>query len=991
MSVVHLVVRTPWSFYRGASSLEDLCAAAARRGISTLGIVDRQGLYGAVDAWRACRRAGIRPLIGAELRGDDGRIWAIARNRDGYGSLCGAITALNLKRSTSLVPLLAERSSGLFLLGDDVGFLRRLSRDVPRQRLRRAIPPACGITPGRDAGFPAVAVTDVHYASPTDRRRHRLLRAASQRTTADAVPPGELASSFAHLADETTVRRWFSPAAVDSAAELAADCSFDLERDLGFGRSRFPRAPATGAAPPHERLRRRCEAGLRRLLGRETERHGRQLRRELRVIGELGFAGYFLVVAELAAFARARGIACAGRGSAAGSVVAWSLGLSHVDPVENGLLFERFLNRARTDPPDVDLDVDWRHRAELVDHLRTRYGSARVAAAGTHVRFGARGAVREMGKVLGVCGGALDRLVRAMPPFERDIDTGAVARWARMQAVQLRDEPWGEVLAAARAVRDFPRHAGLHPGGVVVGPHPIEGIVPLFRTAGGAVATQWDMDGLAAAGLVKIDLLANRSLGVVADLTEQLGRDAVEVLNGVGADARTLGLLRQGDTVGCFHAESPAMRALLRRMDCRSFADLVLAGAAVRPGVAGSGMLAELLHRRRGAGQPQHPVVSSVLGETLGVIVFQEDLLRVATQICGLDLDEADALLRAVTRPAARRRLPNFREPFVVGAVGRGLPLAEAEGLWAQVASFAGYAFGKAHSASVARIGLQAVSLKAHHPARFMAAVLNNGGGFYHPAVYVGECRRMGLAVHPPCVNRGAVAYRATGDGVRVGLMQVRSLREPSARAIVADRTARGPYSSLGDLLGRVPLRRGEVDALIRCGAADDCGGGRSRHELLWEHLRGSAGRQLSLIDAERSGPRSSQGPEILLMELETLGMGVSGHPIELFGPWLSPGRIPAAELGAHVGADVVLAGWPVNAKPIRTASGRPMELLSFEDETALFDAAVFPAAYERAARVLATRGPCEVRGRVTDDDGHVSLVVRSVSPVSLPRSGHAV
>jgi len=248
----------------------------------------------------------------------------------------------------------------------------------------------------------------------------------------------------------------------------------------------------------------------------------------------------------------------------------------------------------------------------------------------------------------------------------------------------------------------------------------------------------------------------------------------------------------------------------------------------------------------------------------------------------------------------------------------------------------------------------------------------------------------MGLVVSPPCVNRGRVAHRGEDGEVRLGLVLVRGLRESTARAIVADRSRRGRFGSLGELQARVTLRRGETEALIRCGAVDDCSGGRSRSELLWEALRRRAGASPPAAGPGRSAGRPG-GPETLLMELETLGVGVCGHPIELFGPWLPAERIPGSELPGHVGDDVVLAGWPVTARPLRTAGGQSMELVCFEDETALFDAAVFPAAYRRGARVLAARGPCEVHGRVTDDGGHVSLVVRHLRPVSLPRSGHAV
>ncbi len=952
MTRAHLAVHTPWSLLRGVSSVPEICAAARRDGIETLGLVDHMSLAGAVHAWRACRAAGIQLLLGATLVGPDGRCAVLARTRDGYTSLCRAVTACCTEEDVRLAAVLARRSMGLAVLAADRGTEETLASVLPRHRLRRARHP------------------DVYAATTGAARHHRVLRAIAGRAALSAVPPN---------ATEVLTA---APGSDPETRELVRACSFDLERDLGCGRARMPRVPGDGL--PLARLERCCRAGLDRLLGTVPAPYDTRLRRELGVIGELGFASYFLVLGEVAAFCRRAGIAHCGRGSAAGSLVAWSLGLSQVDPLRHHLLFERFLDRERADWPDVDLDVDWRRRDTVIRALQQRHGVERVARVGTHVRFGPRGAVREVGKVLGLDPDELSRVSRALPP-DRLLDAEAVAEAARLHGLDLHAEPWRTVFDHARALQSLPHHLGVHPTGVVVDAGPLADRVPLFRSASGEVATQWDKDALAVAGLVKIDLPGNRSLGVIYDAQVAAGAHPPTEPD---TDDATRALLRRGDTVGCFYVESPAMRSLLRRMRCESFDDLVAASSIVRPGVARSGMLDEYLRRRDGQEDWTTPdLVNEVLAETHGLLVYQEDIVRLAHRVCGLPLSDADRLRRALTRPAERSSLPSWRRAFLAGAGRSGLSRAEAEQLWQQVASFAGYAFCKAHSASFARVSLQTAWLKAHHPARFMAAVLGNGGGFYHPSVYVSEARRMGLRVRPPCVNASEVSWTGGGDGLRTGLGQVRALGVAGATALVAEREQNGPYETLRDIVRRNEMTRPAVEALIRSGALEAVAGGRTPPELMWCWLRERAGTAAQLPLVARPEPRT--GPHLAaLAELETLGVCLSAHPLSLFGPWLPPDRSTAADLPAMVGHAVTLAGWPVAARPLRTGRGEPMELATFEDETGLFDAAVFPAAYRRVASRLVERRPCVVRGRVSGDRGSVSVVVQAIELVEVPTAG---
>jgi error-prone DNA polymerase len=557
---------------------------------------------------------------------------------------------------------------------------------------------------------------------------------------------------------------------------------------------------------------------------------------------------------------------------------------------------------------------------------------------------------------------------------------------------------------------------------VVITPDALPERVPVEQAPKGVPIIQWEKDITEAAGLVKIDLLGNRSLAVVRDALASIQANyglqlSYAQLNPL-EDARTQQMLAQGDTVGVFYVESPAMRQLLKKTGKGDFAHLVVQSSIIRP--AANEFIREYVRRDRGgAYEPLHPMLAEILEETHGILCYQEDVSRVAMALAGFDAVRADELRKVLSKKHKQARLPDYRDRFFRGALARGVAREVIEEVWRMILSFQGYSFCKPHSASYALVSFKACYLRAHFPAEFMAAVISNRGGYYTTMAYLSEARRMGLEILAPDVNASALPYTGYGRNLRVGLMQLKGVQEASLEALLEDRARRGPFGSLEEMLGRVDLDPAHLRVLVKAGCLDSIARGRSRPEMLWEllawearrkdkgqrakgkgpiprHPRGSGdpgvvGRRGSPLlfsgtfEAPRAGPYR---PELLLRhEMETLGLLVSRHPLELYGPWVARARtVPAADLHEHVGRKVTTLGWFVTGKTVLTRREEPMEFVSFEDTTALYETTFFPRAYERFARMLGYHRPYLLRGRVEEDFGALSLTVEDVSPLHKAR-----
>jgi DNA-directed DNA polymerase III PolC len=714
-------------------------------------------------------------------------------------------------------------------------------------------------------GIPIVATNEVLYGSADDARTALALAAARTRSPLfreaekdGGIPDGggdlrEDVGSERYLKSADQMAELFSayPQAIANSLYIAGECNVELP----INRPLLPTVGLRGAETVYSRLWKLAFAGATRRYRPLTEPVTARLKHELEIIEGLGFSAYFLAVYEIARFAHARDIPTMARGSAASSLVTYALGITQVDPLAHGLLFERFLNpsRAEFSLPDIDLDICWRRRDEVLRFVYDTFGRDHVAIVGTHITFRPRSAWREMAKVFGVdthrtsyiASRLADVVPGDAPPDGTDaeaVDDGDYQPQAEESApdLKLRDEKEREAYELALAIEGLPRHAGMHCGGVVITPAhtPIADLIPLQRAARdpSLAITQYDKDAIESLGLVKMDLLGSRALTALVDalsasgLAHGKGRgDVAHALDAIPfGDQATYRMMAAGETLGCFQLESPGMRALLKWMRPNCMADVAASISLFRPGPLEGGFLERFMrrHLQQEAVAYPHPSMEGILQETKGIILYQEQFLRLAHELAGLTLGEAERLRKDLGKAKGPEERARLGVAFVAGAIERGIDQLQAEAVWAVVVGYSGFGFCKAHAVSYALTAYRSAYMKAHHPAEFMAAVVNNGGGYYGPAVYLEDARRLRITLLPPDVNlSGAwceVPPRARA--IRLGLQFVKGLSEGAIAAIVAARHSGEPFASLPDLLARVDMSDAEIASLVKVGACDSLG-----------------------------------------------------------------------------------------------------------------------------------------------------------------------
>jgi DNA polymerase-3 subunit alpha len=1015
-SFTHLHCHSNYSFLEGASRVEELVQRAGELGMDTLALTDTNGLYGAIPFYKAARSAGIKPILGVELRSDSGNAVFLARNNAGYEKLCQLVSSYHLSgehapHKTSrrkgpparrgfdslLRDTLARGDPELYALLSAPLALKLTHRSRLSCNMYLEIPSTGGPAVVRQLTrlaarlrLPPVATGPVYFALPEVYEIHRLLTAIRTNTTVETIHGRTLAPRGAYLKPGREVCRLFAPypEAVENANLIAAGCNLEIR----FGRFHLPRINLPHGETAAARLQRFCLSGLRIRYGPPRQTALERLRKEIGVIEQLHLSPYFLAVHDIVREARRRGVPMIGRGSAAGSIVAYCLGITHVDPLRHNLYFERFLNPERRCLPDIDLDLSWKRRDEIINYVYKKYGQDNVAMISTLSTFGARSAVREIGKALGVPERTINIWTAHLPYSDVASVQMATELVPECRGLPTNREPLKTIVRLARAIDGYPRHLGVHASGIVVSPLPLTRLVPLQIAPKGIVVTQYEMHAVEEIGLVKIDLLGQRSLAVLEDALQLIEanygiRPAINDFSVLFHDRATIELIRAGRTMGCFYIESPAMRQLLQKLDVRTYEDLIAASSVIRPGVAGSGMMQQYINRHRGREKTSflHPKMEELLSETHGVMIYQEDVMRVAHLIAGMTLGEADLLRRAMSgKMRSREAMAAVKQRFIVSAASRGIPEATTAEIWRQIESFAAYSFCKAHSASFALLSFQVAFLKAHWPAEFMAAVISNGGGFYHTQAYLDEARRLGVRVLPPDINLSDTDYRAGPDWIRVGLIQIKGLKRVTLKRIVDSRGRDGFFVSLTEFCRRVTPNKREAENLIKCGAFDAFE--LTRPELLCTlHLLTGTGatekRALPLFPLAPPHaivPRIPDYDEATKVSLERalLGVYASCHPL---AAWMNRigvnGYTRACDLALHPGTRVELIGWLVCMKRIQTAKGEYMRFITMEDMTDLFEIVLFPRCYNRYGHLLKTPGPFAVRGRAVDDSGSMVVI----------------
>ena len=1007
--MTHLHVRSWFSFGAGASSPALLAGEAARHGQSALALTDWNTLAGAVRHAKACGAAGLHPIFGATVEVEGAALVLLCADAEGYANGCDLLTRAHLRAANTNdrkhphleLDDLREHTSGLFCLsGGHDGALSRLVVGRQWSKARAFAFELAALFPSRffvelvhheragddehlrlllelaqTLALPVVATNAVRHATPPEYALFDALTCMRLSLSVGQNHPERPRNARAFLCDEKRLLRLgLPPQSLANSDSIARECCVDLTP----GYVTPPQAQLPEGMGASAFLKRLCVEGL-KARGMTTSKAAKaQLRREVEIVSKLELDEFFLVVREVVAFARSRGIRCCGRGSAANSLIAYLLGITEVDPLRHHLLFERFLHEGRRGMPDIDVDFETHRRSEVIAWMNKRWGEEHTAMTANTVTFRLRSAVRDMGKVLGFPLSLLDQATKNLPHVG--------AQHAPDFKAELSEQLGGGValdvlLGLCAALHDgsepCPRHLSLHSGGMVLSRLPLRHISPIQTSANGVRQVQFNKDDIETLGLIKFDVLGLRMLSVVTEATlllESVGAQVPDVDALPDGDAKTYDLIQRGQTLGVFQIESPGQWNLLARSQPETFDDLVAQVALFRPGPLQGNMVHPYIARRRGWTKVvyPHPCLEPVLRDTYGIILFQEQVLEVAHLFAGMPLQDADEFRRLMSRHRDRSEMEAMRQKFVENAIAahqstaHPVSLALASAVFDLVSKFVGYGFCRSHAAAFARTVYQSAYLKAHHPAAYMAAVLEHKPGFYPLHTLLEEARLLGVRVLGPCVHKSGVAYsleqveeEKEEAAIRVPLSQVENVSPERAARVVLERVFE-PFTSLDDLFRRVELPPDAWDNFARSGALSAFG---SRREVLW-HL----GRLQKLAPKKRSEQLAFDDLELprdrILLEVpsveqhvawdfQTCHLTTGPHPLALKRSHLGKlGVRPLRELFAlPTDQKVLVAGAVISRQRPPTAKG--FCFLILEDETGRLPTALPPHLFEKFERVL--------------------------------------
>ena len=1002
--MIPLTVRSHYSLMWGTASPKKICRAAKALGYNRLALTDTDNLYGLWPFLNACKQEDLTPIVGAELTdpGSDSRAVCLVKNIDGYRNLCRLITRRHQDQAFDLKTAVCAHADGLMVLTRDAQLLLKW------HEAGVAVAAAVSRKPGGNAfklrqtsrhiGTPLVATPGSFFLNPGAIKIHCMLRAIEKNTSLTRIPASDIAPADAWLAPASVYADRFHmwPEAVSATQTIAEQLTF-TGPDHGLV---LPPWSDQTKRPAPAILRIAAYRGARRRYGRDLpETVVDRLEHELKIIENMGFSSYFLVVQDIVS----RSPRICGRGSGAASLVAYVLGITNVCPVKHNLYFERFLNPGRSDPPDIDVDFAWDERDDVLNTVLAQY-RGHVAMVCNHVAFQPRMAIREVAKVFGLTDGEIGQVSKRLPWFWRATEEKEDLLPHLEQLPELRaldfPHPWPRIIHIAQQLIGIPRYISVHSGGVVITPNPIDEYVPLETAPKGVPIIQWEKDGTEESGLVKIDLLGNRSLGVIRDAIANLSQNGTAFNESKWEpedDAATQAHVAAGKTMGCFYIESPATRLLQQKAKVGDFEHLVIHSSIIRP--AANEFIREYVRRLHGgAWEPIHPLLADVLDETLGIMVYQEDVSRTAVALAGFSHADADGLRKIMSKKDKARKLIDYKARFAAGARQRGVSDMQIQAVWDMMMSFSGYSFCKPHSASYARVSFQAAYLKTHFPAEFMAAVISNQGGFYSTFAYVSETRRIGLKICPPDINQSKIRWKGREDAIIVGFLSLKHVGPALQKRIVSHRE-NGPFLSLADFLKRVRPDALEAGSLIDAGAFDTLHPDLNRTALKWElacwqQSKPARARTGDLFGSEPEAEKPVFPPESekvrLRREYAALGFLCKQHPMVLYAQRLEGKGIAKAEdLPGLIGKYVRVAGLLITGKMVRTKQGDPMEFLTFEDETGLVETTFFPKAYHRFCSILDKTRPFILHGKVESDFGAHTLTVNRVEAV--PKSGASV
>ncbi len=1062
---VHLHVHTQYSMLDGAIRLADLIDRTREFDMEAVAITDHGAMYGALEFYEKAKKAGIRPLVGCEFyiaqksrllqdrtAGHNFHIVLLAMNRTGYQNLMKLASIAQtegfyykpridqevlFRHQEGLIALTAclhgeipwrlthndpdgARAKAVELqeiFGDRLYFELQ-ENGIPEQKVANE-----GLMElGRELGIKLVATNDCHYLNREESYAHEVLLCIQTGRTINDPKRFRFSTDELYFKSPDEMARQFSycPEAVTNTLEVARRCNLELE----FGAHHFPVFPVPEGESLESLFEKACREGLEKRLDHirevrglddeEEKQYRDRLDMEIGVIQEMGFSGYFLIVADFINWAKSKKIPVGpGRGSGAGSLAAFCMSITDIDPIPYGLIFERFLNVERKSMPDFDVDFCKDRRDEVIDYVRRRYGGDKhVAQIVAYGSMKARAVLRDVGRVLEIPLPVVDRIAKLVPDELKITLDKAIDAEPRLREA-MKDDAVRELLTVARTLEGLARHKTIHAAGVVISPGPMVEYLPLCVGPNKEVLTQYDMKYTEKTGLIKFDFLGLKTLTVIDRALKLIKKDIgieVELDKIPMDDAKTYDLLCRGDSLGVFQLESDGMRELLIKMAPEQFSDLIALVALYRPGPLDSGMVDTFVETKHGRRLPDYPLpqIKSVLEETYGVIVYQEQVMKISNILAGYSLGDADILRRAMGKKIPEV-MEQEREKFMNGAREKGIPEDKATYIFDLMAKFAGYGFNKSHSAAYALIAYQTAYLKAHYPAQFLAALLSCDVDNTDKVVkYISECRQQGIEVLPPDINESFDDFTVINDRVRFGLAAVKNVGGAALDSIIEEREKNGPYASLSDFCNRIDpsrVNRKVIESLIRAGAFDSFGGRRAQYMAVLEQAldrakavqRDRMSGQMNLFAlaaeedktpaAEIELPDVEEWPELkkLALEKETLGFFLTGHPLE--GVSRDLRMVVDTEIERldswRDGQAVRIGGLIQHIKEHKSKKGDRMAFTVLEDMSGSVEVIVFPSTFARCSDLLAGEEPLVVLGTVQQGERGAKVIAEEISPLA--------
>ena len=1055
---VHLHLHSQYSLLDGAIRFEELLKKAKGFRMPAVALTDHGNIFGAIEFYTKAESHGLKPIIGCEIylapgsrfekdpsSGENAyHLILLAEDIRGYKNLCKIITTAYLEgfyykpridkefleaHSEGLIAMSAclhgeiphsilagDMDRALSLAGwyrevfGDRFYLEVMDNGIPEQgKVNEGI-----FEIGKRLDIPVVATNDCHYLNREDARAHDVLLCIQTGKNVDT--PGRLRfktdqfylkspeEMFASFKDHRDV--------LLRTIEIAERCNLVFR----FGEHHFPIFPVPQGESLDTYLEKMARTGLEERLsgaGEEKRRlYYRRLEKELEIIKKMGYSGYFLIVADFISYAKSRNIPVGpGRGSAAGSLVAYALKITDIDPIEHGLIFERFLNPERVSLPDIDIDFCMERRDEVIAYVAEKYGRENVAQIITFGKMQARAVIRDVGRALNLPYNEVDRIAKLIPSLPNITIDGALKEEPRLSKAYNEDRRVRELIDIARSLEGLTRHASTHAAGVVISNRPLVEYMPLYRgQKDDTITTHYAMNDVERLGLLKFDFLGLKTLTVIDRtlklIKERQGRELY--INTIPQDdPATFKLLSSGATNGIFQLEGSGVREILKKLKPETFEDLIAVVALYRPGPLGSGMVDEFIERKHGRKEITYevPQLEGILKNTYGVIVYQEQVMEIATKLAGFTPGEADILRRAMGKKKPEEMVEQ-RDRFLKGARKNGIPLKKAERIFDLMAKFAGYGFNKSHSAAYALIAYQTAYLKAHYPLEFMTALLTHDINNENKVIkYIGECKEMGIEVLPPNVNESFRDFTIVKDSIRFGLAAVKNVGDSAIESIIEAREKEGPFTSLLDFCSKVDLRKVNkrvIESLIKSGAFDFTGLKRSQLMAILDRAMEMGGSrqkdrnkgQISIFETQSGGtvqlldvPDIEEWPEhqFLSYEKEALGFYITRHPLEGYREEIE--RVANADSESLTSMEdrdeVRLCGIVSSLKEIKTKKGDRMAFVTLEDRKGYIEVIVFSDLYRVSNEYLLSDTPLFVSGTIDKEEEGAKVIAREILPLS--------